>query len=126
MPVSGALTLGRAGGLAQHERRAAGLDLDLAQVTPLEDGREPIDEGEQRGVALVADRDGLALLGHCSHRLKMRAAFWPPKPNELDSPTRTSRCFDRPGVRSRPAAASSGCSRLIVGGMQPVRMARIV
>ncbi len=37
-------------GLAQDEPGAAGLDLELDEVAPLEDRREAVDETEQRGV----------------------------------------------------------------------------
>ena len=93
------------GRLAQDEPGPAGLDLELGQVRAVEQGRQPVDEREQRGVAVVVDRrlgrapavgrrppSGVCpVVGHPSHRVKTRAVFWPPKPNELLSATRISR-----------------------------------
>src|SRR6185369_15058662 len=35
------------------------------------------------------------VVGHASHRRKIRAVFWPPNPNEFESATRTSWTFAR-------------------------------
>ena len=60
-----------------------------------------------RGAGALPRRDGAAassggvgpgptgwqgVLGHASHRVKTRAVFWPPNPNELLRATRMSRC----------------------------------
>ena len=119
----------------------AGLDLQLQEVAPLEEAREAVDEREQRGVgrrdrggdrigrgggqghvaatgspgaaeALVDAGIARDVVGHPSHRVKTRALFWPPKPNELLTATRIGRSRATLGVRSSPAAASSGSSQV--------------
>ena len=65
-------------------------------------------------------------VGHAVHRLKMSAVFWPPNPNELLSATRIVARRRHVGGQVEPGASGSGSVRLIVGGMQPSRIDRIV